>query len=274
VNLTCSVVAVVVLAGWAAGISQGQEKITYNRDVRPILSNNCFLCHGRDEKNRMAKLRLDVRESATKPRKSDSAAIVPGKPDDSALVRRIFAEDETEIMPPPQSHKKLSAREKQILKRWIAEGAEYQDHWAYISPTRPHLPRVQRQDLVRNPIDPSSLPSLRPGRLHPRQKPTSTHWSGGSPWTWLVCLSLHPVSTQPCFLGFQTVVINALAVHQRPAPAMLERWTGVANHINSLLSVLTTGGGWFRAPYHRLLGGVAPTLRRNANQLDDAHHPG
>jgi len=166
-RLTCLVGAAVVLAGRATGISQGQEKITYNRDVRPILSNNCFLCHGRDEKNRKAKLRLDLRESATKPRKSASAAIVPGKPDDSALVRRIFAEDETEIMPPPQSHKKLSTKEKEILKRWIAEGAEYQDHWAYITPTRPHLPRVQRQDLVRNPIDAFILAELEARQIAP-----------------------------------------------------------------------------------------------------------
>src|SRR5882724_1167035 len=135
-RLTCLVGAAVVLAGRATEISKGQEKITYNREVRPILSNNCFLCHGRDEKNRKAKLRLDLRESATKPRKDGSPAIVPGKPDDSALVRRIFAEDETEIMPPPQSHKQLSVKEKETLKRWIAEGAEYQDHWAYITPTR------------------------------------------------------------------------------------------------------------------------------------------
>src|SRR5262245_59379609 len=88
--------------------SHAQDKVIYNRDVRPILSNNCFLCHGRDEKNRKAKLRLDVRESATKPGKADRPPIVPGKPDESEMVRRIFAEDETELMPPPKSHKQLT----------------------------------------------------------------------------------------------------------------------------------------------------------------------
>src|SRR5262249_3152506 len=136
-------------------------------DVRPILSNNCFPCHGRDEKNRKAKLRLDVRELALKPRKSGVAAIAPGKPDDSAMVRRIFSDDETEIMPPPQSHKKLSTKEKETLKRWIAEGAEYQDHWAYITPTRPRLPRVQRQDLVHNPIDAFILAGLEAKQIAP-----------------------------------------------------------------------------------------------------------
>jgi hypothetical protein len=157
----------VVIAGCSAGISPAQEKITYNRDIRPILSNNCFLCHGRDEKNRKAKLRLDVRESATKPGKTGRAPIVPVKPDESELVRRIFAEDETEVMPPPKSHKKLSAKEKETLKHWIAQGAEYQDHWAYIPPTRPDLPRVQRNDLVRSPVDPFILAELEARHITP-----------------------------------------------------------------------------------------------------------
>jgi hypothetical protein len=140
--------------------SLAQEKITYNRDIRPILSNNCFLCHGRDEKNRKAKLRLDVRDLALKPGKSGNLPIVPGKPDESAMVRRIFSDHETEIMPPPQAHKKLTAKEKETLKSWIAEGAEYQDHWAYITPTRPRLPQVKQQNLVRNPIDAFILAEL------------------------------------------------------------------------------------------------------------------
>src|SRR5439155_18433252 len=92
-RLTWLFFAVVVIVGCTAETSPAQEKITYNRDVRPILSNNCFLCHGRDEKNRKAKLRLDGRESATKLGKTGRAPIVPGKPDESELVRRIFAED-------------------------------------------------------------------------------------------------------------------------------------------------------------------------------------
>src|SRR5262249_5630954 len=100
-RLTCAFILAAALPYPVS--SRAQEKITYNRDVRPILSNNCFLCHGRDEKNRKAKLRLDVRELALQPRKNGGAAIVPGKADDSLLVRRIFAEDETEVMPPPQS---------------------------------------------------------------------------------------------------------------------------------------------------------------------------
>lgn len=159
-------IAAMILARFSP-TSQAQEKITFNRDVRPILSNNCFLCHGRDDKNRKAKLRLDVRESATKSGKAGRAPIAPGKPDDSEMVRRIFAEDETERMPPPKSHKHLTTKEKETLKHWIAEGAEYQDHWAYIKPNRPNVPRVQHQELVRNPIDAFILSGLEARNIAP-----------------------------------------------------------------------------------------------------------
>lgn len=93
------------------------EKVEFNRDVRPILSDNCFYCHGNDPEHRKAKLRLDVREAALK-----KDAFVPGEPDESDLIERIFSDDEDELMPPPDSHKKLTDQQKQILKRWIAQG--------------------------------------------------------------------------------------------------------------------------------------------------------
>jgi hypothetical protein len=109
------------------------EPLQFNRDIRPILSENCFACHGLDEKERKAKLRLDVSESAFKVDKDRLAPIVPGKPDESSLWQRIIATDLDEIMPPPESHKKLDAKQKAILKRWIEEGAQYQKHWAFES---------------------------------------------------------------------------------------------------------------------------------------------
>jgi hypothetical protein len=112
-------------------------------------------------------LRLDVREGATKPTKSGSPAITPGKPNESEMVGRILAEDETEIMPPVKSHKKLTTAEKATLQRWIAEGAEYQDHWAYLTPRRPILPRVQRPNWVRNPIDAFVLAGLEARKIPP-----------------------------------------------------------------------------------------------------------
>jgi hypothetical protein len=120
----------------------------YNRDVRPILSDNCFACHGPDKNKRKGKFRLDDRDSALQ-----KEAFVPGKADESELVERINSADPKEMMPPPESHKKLSDAQKQILRRWIDQGARYEPHWAYIVPTRPKVPDVADGSHVRNPID-------------------------------------------------------------------------------------------------------------------------
>src|SRR5258708_36282189 len=98
------------------------DDVDFSRVVRPLLSRHCFKCHGPDDKARKAKLRLDVRDVAVGKAKSGLSAIVPGKPDESELVRRIFAADESEVMPPPATQKPLSNAQKQLLKRWIAEG--------------------------------------------------------------------------------------------------------------------------------------------------------
>jgi hypothetical protein len=111
------------------------EKIEFNRDVRPILSDNCFYCHGPDASHRKGKLRLDLREHAIA-----REAFVPGKPAESELVLRVRSTDEEEMMPPPDSNKKLSARDKTVLERWIAEGAAYQRHWAYEPPVKAPIP--------------------------------------------------------------------------------------------------------------------------------------
>lgn len=110
-------------------------KIQFNRDVRPILSENCFYCHGNDASHRKAKLRLDIREEALK-----KEAFVPGNPDASELIKRIITNDSEDLMPPPDSHKKLSPEQKEILKRWIAQGVEYQNHWSYEKPLKAAIP--------------------------------------------------------------------------------------------------------------------------------------
>jgi hypothetical protein len=114
---------------------RADSPVRFNRDVRPILSENCYLCHGPDKGRRKAKLRLDDREIAL-----GKKAIVPGKPDESELVRRIFAADADERMPPADTHKSLTAAQKETLKRWIADGAVYEPHWAYIRVERPPVP--------------------------------------------------------------------------------------------------------------------------------------
>ena len=134
-------------------------RLSYNRDVRPILSDNCFACHGPDKNKREANLRLDVRESAVR-----KSAIVPGKPDESEAITRIFSKDPDEQMPPPASHKKLTDVQKETLKRWITEGAEYQPHWAYITPTLPAAPKVKG---AATPIDAFILAPLEARNIRP-----------------------------------------------------------------------------------------------------------
>src|SRR5688572_12272597 len=134
--------------------SAGSGKpIDFSRDIRPILSDNCFACHGPDENERKAKLRLDRHEDALKPAKSGDYAIVPGDPKKSTLIERIMTDDEDDVMPPPKTKKKLTAQQKELLTRWIAEGAKWQSHWAFEAPKRPAIPQVKDKNWVRNEID-------------------------------------------------------------------------------------------------------------------------
>jgi hypothetical protein len=113
------------------GATSLARELSYNRDIRPILSDNCFYCHGPDANHRKAKMRLDVREDALK-----AEAFVPGNSDESELVKRILTTDEDDLMPPPDSAKKLTDEQKKTLKDWIAQGAKYEKHWAYIPPAK------------------------------------------------------------------------------------------------------------------------------------------
>lgn len=122
-------------------------------DVRPILASKCFKCHGPDEKARKGKLRLDVREDALKPAKSGKVAIVPGKPEESELIARLHTTDEDELMPPPASKIPLDAAQMETLKRWVADGAEYVPHWAFIAPQQSAPTPAPSGTRVVNPID-------------------------------------------------------------------------------------------------------------------------
>jgi hypothetical protein len=139
--------------------------IDFNRDIRPILAGKCLQCHGPDEKVRKAGLRLDLREIATAARRG-TRAIVPGKLAESELVRRIHA-DKQEVMPPAKFGKPLSAAEIATLERWIAEGAPYAQHWAFVKPVRPPLPNVQDRSWPINPIDVFLLARLEKEGLRP-----------------------------------------------------------------------------------------------------------
>ena len=153
---------VFVIFGCANAFAASQSEIQYNRDIRPILSENCFRCHGVDKNARKAKLRLDDPAVAV-----EKKAIVPGKPEESELVTRIFSDDPDEMMPPPESNKKLTQQQKELLKHWIAGGAEYQPHWAYILPKRAEIPHVNNPEWVRTPIDAFILAELEKRKIKP-----------------------------------------------------------------------------------------------------------
>jgi hypothetical protein len=157
-----AIAAFVVLASRVAA-----APVDFTRDVRPILSQHCFKCHGPDDNARKAGLRLDERTSAVGKLKSGEVAVVPSRPEASELIRRIASDDDTELMPPPATKKPLTTAQKEILKRWIAEGAEYKAHWAFIAPKPSALPKVRQGDWPKNAIDHFVLARLEATGLKP-----------------------------------------------------------------------------------------------------------
>jgi hypothetical protein len=137
------------------------KEVDFNRDVRPILSDKCYTCHGPDAKGRKGDLRLDLREDALK-------VIVPGKPEESELLLRILHEDPEERMPPKESHKKVSKKEVAVLKRWILEGAEYAGHWSFQAIAKPKLP--PKTPWSKNAIDQFIHEKLKTEGLEPSPK--------------------------------------------------------------------------------------------------------
>ncbi len=160
-------IALVILAFASMPIHAAEPPrgtIQFNRDIRPILSENCFTCHGPDAKNRKAKLRLDLEE----PAKADLGghfAIKPGAPDESEILDRVAEPDPDAVMPPPATGKKLTSEQISLLKDWIAQGAKWQGHWSFLPPRRPDVPRGKA--WVRNPIDAFILDRLTREGLSP-----------------------------------------------------------------------------------------------------------
>jgi hypothetical protein len=147
-------------------IGAASEVISFNRDVRPILSDNCFACHGFDPKTREAGLRLDTREGALADN-DGVIAIVPGNIKKSALWERINSSDDDEVMPPPKTHKTLSSAQKKILRTWIEQGAPYEKHWSFVPPAAAAIPKVKNTDWPRNPIDHFVLAKLEAKAMKP-----------------------------------------------------------------------------------------------------------
>ena len=140
----CGVILVCLWAGTAEG------QVSFNRDIRPILAEHCWQCHGFDQPTRQAGLRLDTAEYAVREGESGQTAIVPGQPDHSELMRRITSGDDDVVMPPPSFKKSLTRPQKETLRRWIIEGAKYQRHWSFKPLTIPHVPQI---DGATHPID-------------------------------------------------------------------------------------------------------------------------
>ena len=143
------------------------DRIEFNRSVLPILTNNCYPCHGPDSKKRKAKLRLDQRESAIKKRRGGKQAVSPGKVSASELIRRVTTEDEDDRMPPADGGRPLSAEQIEILKAWVRQGAEYQSHWAFAAPRKPKKPRLKNAAWAKNDIDRFVLARLEDEGLQP-----------------------------------------------------------------------------------------------------------
>ncbi|MCS7047192.1 MAG: DUF1549 domain-containing protein, partial [Gemmataceae bacterium] len=158
--------AFVSLAGTAASAQQSGRRIEFNRDVRPILADACFNCHGPDQAKRKAGLRFDTEEGA-RVDLGGYFAIVPGKPEVSELLRRVASTDPGKRMPPPSAGPPLTGEQIEILRTWIAQGAAWQKHWSFLPVRRPGLPPIQYKAWPKNPIDDFVLARLEKEGLKP-----------------------------------------------------------------------------------------------------------
>lgn len=186
VALTRWVLGCFVVLPWTTFGAAG--RLDFQRDVRPVLAEHCFACHGQDEGKRKGKLRLDLREGAVADL-GGHAAVVPGKPEASTLVQRIFSADSEERMPPTDVHRPLTEPQKNVLRQWVVEGAGYQGHWAFQKVVRPPLPEPRRRGWARHPVDRFILARLETEGLAPSAE--------AEPETWLRRVSLDLVGLAP-----------------------------------------------------------------------------
>src|SRR5882672_6033023 len=165
--LACALLAAFfAAAGPRSAPADPDDSVRFNRDIRPILAGACYQCHGPDPGGRKGKLRFDREEGFFGAREA-GPTVVKGKPETSPLFLRIMSKDPEELMPPPKSHKILKPAEKDLLRRWIAQGAPWEAHWSLIKPERPALPAVKNAAWVRTPVDRFILARLEAQRLAP-----------------------------------------------------------------------------------------------------------
>jgi hypothetical protein len=169
--LSLVTVGICLASGMLASAAAPAKRLDFNRDIKPILSNNCYFCHGPDEAERkggVEGLRLDTFAGATTDLGSGNFAIVPGQPEKSELLKRIVTTDPDEQMPPAKTGKKLTAQEVETLREWIKQGAPYAAHWSYIKPVRPPLPEVKNKAWPKNEIDQFLLARMEREGLSPQ----------------------------------------------------------------------------------------------------------
>jgi len=216
----------------APHFSLATEEISYAREILPILSDKCFYCHGPDKEERKGDLRLDIREEAIK-----AFAWDPEFPEKSEALIRIFSNDEAEIMPPPDAHRTLSKTQKNLIKRWVEQGAEYEAHWAFVAPPKKiSIPETKDKTWAKNPIDSFILSRLENEGITPTRPATLERWLRRATYT---LTGLPP--TQPeidAFLADESpaakeTVVDRLLASQRYGEHMATPWLDVARYADS-----------------------------------------
>ncbi len=240
-RVAVGVLAVVVAAspGYLAAENPASttaaSKVDFNRDIRPILSDACFQCHGPDGAQRKAELRLDDEKDVLRDR-DGHRVIVAGDLANSTLIERIFSTDANERMPPPDSGKSLTPKQAELIRQWVAQGAKWQPHWSLIPPVRPATPTVSRADWVRNPIDAHILARLEREGLAPT--------AAADKLTWLRRVSLDLTGLPPsleeadAFLADDSVtahetVVDRLLASPRFGERMAARWLDGARYADT-----------------------------------------
>ncbi len=235
--VVCTSLASLLASAVRAETPTANSRIDFARDVRPILSNHCWSCHGPDEATRQAKLRLDRRDSATAKTESGKIAVTPGNPNVSELVSRINARDDDQLMPPPDDKKPLTPAQKEMLRRWIEQGAEFSQHWAFVPPQRSAPPNIRNSKPEnRNPIDAFVHARLEAEGLAPsREAPKET---------WLRRVTLDLTGLPPSLLDLRTFladdspdafekVVDRLLVSPRHAERMAMHWLDAARYADT-----------------------------------------
>src|SRR5688500_6489778 len=172
-----SLVCLLLAFTFAPLTARAADRVEFNRDIRPILSDTCFKCHGFDKNARKADLRLDVRQEAVTARDGGKGPtpIAPGDPAHSEVWRRVSSNDPDEVMPPPEAKLPLTAQQKELIRRWIEQGADYQPHWAFVAVQQPAVPQPKQKDWARNEIDAFILTRLEKEGLAPT--PEADRWT-------------------------------------------------------------------------------------------------